>query len=69
MKRSDEKFQTEWSDRISQQPSAPTQQNVPKESGAQRQARLMKEAEDAIKQGAPRDAVMKRMNEEMKKGQ
>lgn len=42
---------------------APTQ---PAQSGAQRQAQLMREAEAAIARGAPREAVMRRLQEKLR---
>lgn len=38
----------------------------PAQSGAQRQAQLMREAEAAIARGAPRDAVMRRLQEKLR---
>ena len=38
---------------------------VPAKSGAEQQAMLMKEAQDAIAAGAPRDAVMQRLQEKL----
>ena len=39
---------------------------APQRSGAERQAAIIKEAQDAIAQGAPRDAVMKRLQEKLR---
>ena len=38
---------------------------APAKSGAEQQAMLMKEAQDAIAAGAPRDAVMQRLQEKL----